>query len=41
MAVKLSVSGDQPIDQIAEQDWDEILAINVKSMFLGLQVWQE
>ena len=28
------VTRPQPIDEITEQDWDEILAVNLKSMFL-------
>jgi 3-oxoacyl-[acyl-carrier protein] reductase len=31
------VTRPQPIDEITEQDWDEILAINLKSMFLVTQ----
>jgi len=31
------VTRPQPIDEITEQDWDEILAINLKSMFLLTQ----
>jgi hypothetical protein len=31
------VTRPQPIDEITEQDWDEILAVNLKSMFLVTQ----
>jgi len=31
------VTQPQPIDRITEQDWDDILAINLKSMFLVTQ----
>jgi 3-oxoacyl-[acyl-carrier protein] reductase len=31
------VTRPQPLDEIAERDWDEILAINLKSMFLVTQ----
>ena len=31
------VTRPQPIEEITEQDWDEILAVNLKSMFLVTQ----
>jgi 3-oxoacyl-[acyl-carrier protein] reductase len=31
------VTRPQPIDEITEQDWDEILAVNLKSTFLVIQ----
>jgi 3-oxoacyl-[acyl-carrier protein] reductase len=31
------ISRPQPLDQITERDWDEILAVNLKSMFLVTQ----
>ena len=31
------VTRPQPLDQITEQDWDEMLAVNLKSMFLVTQ----
>ncbi len=31
------ISRPQPLDQISERDWDEILAVNLKSMFLVTQ----
>jgi 3-oxoacyl-[acyl-carrier protein] reductase len=31
------ISRPQPIEQISERDWDEILAVNLKSMFLVTQ----
>ncbi len=31
------VTRPQPIDEISEQDWDKILAVNLKSMFLVTQ----
>lgn len=31
------ISRPQPIDQITERDWDEIISINLKSMFLVTQ----
>ncbi len=31
------ISRLQPFDQITEQDWDEVLAVNLKSMFLVTQ----
>ncbi len=31
------ISRPQPLDQIAERDWDEILTVNLKSMFLVCQ----
>lgn len=31
------ITRPQPIDEITEQDWDEILAVNLKSMFLLTQ----
>ena len=31
------ISRPQPLDQITELDWDEILAVNLKSMFLVTQ----
>ena len=31
------VTRPQPLDEITEQDWDEILGINLKSMFLVIQ----
>jgi 3-oxoacyl-[acyl-carrier protein] reductase len=31
------VTRPQPMDEITEQDWDEILAVNLKSMFLVTQ----
>lgn len=31
------VTRPQPIDEITEQDWDEILAVNLKSVFLVTQ----
>jgi 3-oxoacyl-[acyl-carrier protein] reductase len=31
------VTRPQPIDEITEEDWDEILAVNLKSMFLVTQ----
>jgi len=31
------ISRSQPLDQITERDWDEILTVNLKSMFLTCQ----
>ncbi len=31
------ISRPQPLDQVTEQDWDEILRVNLKSMFLVTQ----
>ena len=31
------VTRPQPIDEITERDWDEVLAVNLKSMFLVTQ----
>ncbi len=31
------ISRPQPLDQITERDWDEILTVNLKSMFLVTQ----
>ena len=31
------ITRPQPLDQIAEQDWDEVLAVNLKSVFLVTQ----
>jgi 3-oxoacyl-[acyl-carrier protein] reductase len=31
------ITRPQPLDQITEQDWDEILAVNLKSVFLVTQ----
>jgi 3-oxoacyl-[acyl-carrier protein] reductase len=31
------ISRPQPLDQITEGDWDEILSVNLKSMFLATQ----
>ncbi len=31
------ISRLQPFDQIGEQDWDEVLAVNLKSVFLATQ----
>ncbi len=31
------ISRPQPLDQITERDWDELLAVNLKSMFLVTQ----
>jgi 3-oxoacyl-[acyl-carrier protein] reductase len=31
------ISRPQPLDQITERDWDEILSVNLKSMFLATQ----
>jgi 3-oxoacyl-[acyl-carrier protein] reductase len=31
------ISRPQPLDEITEQDWDELLAVNLKSMFLVTQ----
>jgi 3-oxoacyl-[acyl-carrier protein] reductase len=31
------ISRPQPIDQISERDWDEVLTLNLKSMFLVTQ----
>jgi 3-oxoacyl-[acyl-carrier protein] reductase len=31
------ISRLQPFDQITEQDWDEVLAVNLKSVFLVTQ----
>ncbi len=31
------ISRPQPVDQITERDWDEILTVNLKSMFLVTQ----
>jgi 3-oxoacyl-[acyl-carrier protein] reductase len=31
------IARPQPIDQITEQDWDEVLAVNLKSVFLVTQ----
>ena len=31
------ISRPQPLDQISERDWDEILTVNLKSMFLVTQ----
>ena len=40
MAILVNNAGitrPQPIDQITEQDWDEVLAVNLKSVFLVTQ----
>ena len=40
MAILVNNAGatrPQPIDEITEQDWDEVLAINLKSAFLLAQ----
>ncbi len=34
---QVSISRLQPFDQITEQDWDEVLAVNLKSVFLATQ----
>jgi 3-oxoacyl-[acyl-carrier protein] reductase len=31
------IARPQPLDQITEQDWDEVLAVNLKSVFLVTQ----
>jgi len=31
------ITRPQPIDQITEQSWDEVLALNLKSVFLVTQ----
>jgi 3-oxoacyl-[acyl-carrier protein] reductase len=37
LAIKAGISRPQPLDQITERDWDEILTVNLKSMFLVTQ----
>jgi 3-oxoacyl-[acyl-carrier protein] reductase len=37
LANNAGISRPQPLDQITERDWDEILTVNLKSMFLVTQ----